>query len=79
MLIQSVSGQTEEDIPQIVTPKVDVTIDGTAADDGIKGGNGDDRIDGKEGYDVIFGGSGDDRIHGGIGEDEHMEKMEMMI
>lgn len=71
MLVQSVSGQTEEeDIPQIVKPKVDVTIDGTPADDRIKGGNGNDRINGEEGYDVIFGGPGDDRIEGGQGNDE---------
>ena len=55
----------KEDSPEIVQPKVDVTIDDTAADDRIKGENGDDRINGKEGYDVLFGDPRENRIDSG--------------
>jgi len=53
MMCQNVNGQNNEDIFQPIKPKIDVTIDGTAADDKIKGGNGDDRINGEEGYDIL--------------------------
>ena len=40
-----------QDIPDVsptVKPKVDVTIEGTANDDKIRGGSGDDKITGEE-------------------------------
>jgi hypothetical protein len=46
------------------------TIDGTAADEVICGGDGVDNIDGKGGDDVIFGGLGGDVLLGGLGSDE---------
>ena len=63
-------GQTDGENSQTATPKVDVTIEGTAADDRIKGGDGDDEITGEEGYDVLAGETGDDEIDGGEGNDQ---------
>lgn len=50
------------------TNKAD-TINGTAQDDAIFGGNGNDTINGGAGNDRLFGENGDDMINGGTGDD----------
>lgn len=47
----------------------DNTIQATALDDIVYGGNGIDRINGGDGKDTIFGGLGNDILTGGNGED----------
>ena len=73
--------------PPVPKPKVDVSIDGTSAEDKIRGGDGDDEISGKKGDDILSGhegndeldgGSGDDRLDGGSGDDQLMEDLEMI-
>ena len=62
-----------------VTPRVrPCTIDGTPADDILRGTpgpdvicghGGDDRIHGREGHDILLGGPGDDWVRAGSGRD----------
>lgn len=68
MVIQSVSGQDEENT-QNIKPKVHATIKGTIGDDRINGGDRHDKIYGEDGDDYLKGGKGDDKIDGGDGDD----------
>lgn len=47
----------------------DTTLEGTAGDDVLTGGDGADLIDGLDGDDQLAGGAGDDLLRGGTGDD----------
>lgn len=47
----------------------DDTINGTAGDDNLYGGDGNDTINGLAGNDKLYGGNGNDTLLGGIGND----------
>ena len=57
------------DIPLSVLPEINLTLDGTAEDDILTGGNGHDIINAGNGNNNITGGVGNDLITGGNNQD----------
>ncbi len=59
------------DLPLSQLPEVNLTLNGTADDDILTGGNGHDIINAGDGYNEITGGKGNDTITGGYDRDTY--------
>lgn len=65
----SIENEVAKDYDPSGNLQIDVTIEGTAYDDKLRGGDGNDKIFGKEGNDIIIGEDGDDLLLGNEGDD----------